>query len=177
MRFARSGRIVAIVMAFLVVLIVGGGVANAAPYGQNAPRLGVIDPGPCAGSYIDTQGSGFHAGETVLVSRDGISVGSVTASADGSFSDRIMLDKVAIGGHTVTATGQSTGVSASSPFTVTDSACDATTVTTATTVAAAPAAGSGSLAFTGAAVTGIGALALVALVGGLVLIVLGRRRA
>ncbi|MEY2425214.1 MAG: hypothetical protein QOI61_786 [Actinomycetota bacterium] len=88
------------------------------------------------GGTMTASGGGFRAGEkvNVVVSSDPVTVGTPTADDSGLVSQSFTLPaSVTAGQHTVTLTGQDSGVTISSPFTVT--AQQAGTTTTSTTVA------------------------------------------
>jgi outer membrane protein assembly factor BamB len=64
-------------------------------------------------------GTGFGVDERVVLSFDGSVLRHASTDADGSFAQRIRVPAPALpGGHTVTAEGESSGRSASAPFTV-----------------------------------------------------------
>ena len=165
-----------VVMPFLATALLvslGAGVADAAPYGSSSPGVGVSDPGPCSGSSTTLSGSNFAPGQTVTITVDGGSSGAATAGANGSFTQAVNLSAFGVGAHTVTASGSNGSASASAVVKVVD--CSAIDAAGPTTVPAATA--NGNLAYTGAAVVGLGLFAGVALVVGLGLVLLGRRRA
>ena len=73
-----------------------------------------------AGSQVNLNGTGFGGGEQVNLTIDGSLATSVTADGNGNFTTSItMPSSVAFGGHTITATGVSSGHSASVVFSVT----------------------------------------------------------
>src|SRR5579859_907919 len=73
-----------------------------------------------AGSNVTVTGSGFGASETVNIAVDGGVVISVTSDGNGNFSTVITLSSsLSAGAHTISATGVSSGHSASATFTVT----------------------------------------------------------
>jgi hypothetical protein len=172
MKILSIRRAIIFLMAAAAIVLTGSGIATAAPYGTSSPQLGVLDPGPCSGAYVTAQGQGFQAGETVAVFRDGQSVGSVVAGSDGTFSDRIDLTSTTPGSHTVSATGAVTNISASGGFTVQAQSCDGGQ----SNVVTASGNSTGSLAFTGTEVASLGIVAVIALAGGILLVLLGRRR-
>jgi len=70
-----------------------------------------------AGTTVQVSGSGFGHRETVNVSFDSTPVASAQASKSGTFSTTFVVPQTAQpGSHTVTATGQNTGRSASATF-------------------------------------------------------------
>ncbi len=73
-----------------------------------------------AGSNVTVTGSGFGASETVNIAVDGGGVTSVASDGNGNFSTVITLSSsLSSGAHTISATGVSSGHSASATFTVT----------------------------------------------------------
>jgi hypothetical protein len=71
-----------------------------------------------AGSGLTIAGSGFQPGETVLVFFNGAQVGSPIAGANGVFKLTIVVPQLAAGTYQVDAKGQTSGATASAPFTV-----------------------------------------------------------
>jgi PQQ-like domain len=70
-------------------------------------------------SSVKVKGSGFGASETVTITFDSTPVKVTTSSGTGTFSTRFQVPQAAsIGTHTVTATGQNSGKTASAPFQV-----------------------------------------------------------
>jgi len=73
-----------------------------------------------AGSSVKVTGSGYASGDLVDVFFDSKLVDTVTASASGTFTSTIKVPKrAATGQHTVKASGQAGGVSATASFKVT----------------------------------------------------------
>jgi hypothetical protein len=97
---------------------------------------------------------------------DGTTFPSATAGTSGAFCSTLVLGASLTGTHTITATG------------ATSARTSSTTIKVAGVAAAAPAADTtdSNLAFTGAAVIGVGALGGLLLVGGAVMVFAGRRR-
>ena len=71
------------------------------------------------GTVVSVSGTGFQSGETVKLSWGSAGVGSSTASNRGAFSASFTVPPTPGGSHTVVATGESSGLSASAVFTVT----------------------------------------------------------
>jgi hypothetical protein len=70
-------------------------------------------------SSVKVKGSGFGASETVAITFDTTPIQETTSSSTGTFTTRFQVPQGAsIGRHTVTATGQSSGSTASAPFQV-----------------------------------------------------------
>ena len=148
-------------------------------------ELAVFDPGPCVGAYVTASGSGFNPGETIDLSRDGVTVLAVAAGADGTFAVRVDIAGVQNGEHVITATGTTSGFSSSGTFDVEPQVCTSESGTTviAVVVAAGSVAASsdsslatGSLATTGFPVAPVLALAVLALLVGTMLLVATRNR-
>ncbi len=90
------------------------------------------------GGTMTVSGGGFATGETVrvVVSSDPVTVGTPTANDSGLVSQSFTLpSSMTAGQHSVSLTGQDSGVTISSPFTVTAQQAG-TTTTTSTTIAA-----------------------------------------
>ena len=125
----------------------------------------VSNRAPTAGSSVTFCGSGFQAGETVLIALDnGTRYPSVVADASGAFCTVAVLGVSLSGTHTLIATGVTSGRTSSTTIKVLGVTASAGTTT------------SGGLAFTGAEVIGIGALGGLLLVGGAIMVFAGRRR-
>jgi hypothetical protein len=153
-----------VMFGVIIAMVAFAGPAGAAPY-TTAPTTSVSDQTPAAGSSVTFCGSGFQAGETVAITLDtGTEYPSVVADTSGAFCTTIVLGASLSGTHTLTATGATSGATSSTTITVAGASANAGTTTT------------GGLAFTGAAVIGIGALGGLLLVGGAALVVAGRRR-
>jgi outer membrane protein assembly factor BamB len=70
-------------------------------------------------SNVTVNGTGFGAGEQVSLTFDTMNVGTATTTSSGTFSHKITVPSSALPGtHTVTAVGQSSGLSASASFLV-----------------------------------------------------------
>ena len=154
-----------ILMFGMIIAMVGfAGPANAQPY-VPASTVSVSDQTPAAGSSLTFCGADFQAGETVTIALDnGTAYPSVVADSSGAFCTTLVLGATLTGTHTLTATGTTSGSTASIEITV--AGVTASVIPTATA----------GLAFTGAAVLGIGALGALILVGGALLVFAGRRR-
>src|SRR5664279_3659472 len=146
-------------------------------------ELAVFDPGPCVGAFVTTSGSGFGAGEPVDLLRDGVTVTTVAAAADGSFSVRVDIAGVQNGVHVITATGTISGFSSSGAFDVEPQVCTTESGTTVVAVvatesgAAVVVAGSGTaLASTGFPTVQVLAAAVLALLVGTMLLIATRNR-
>jgi len=146
-------------------------------------ELAVFDPGPCVGAFVTTSGSGFGAGEPIDLLRDGVTVTTVAAAADGSFSVRVDIAGVQNGVHVITATGTISGFSSSGAFDVEPQVCTTESGTTVVAVvatesgAAVVVAGSGTaLASTGFPTVQVLAAAVLALLVGTMLLIATRNR-
>jgi hypothetical protein len=158
-----SGPLIAM-FGMIIAMVAFALPANAAPYATQ-PTTSVSNGAPTAGSAITFCGQGFAPGETVTVTLDnGTTYPSVTADASGAFCTTIVLGANLSGNHAITARGVTSGRTSSTAITVQGVSASAATTT------------SGGLAFTGAAVIGLGALGGALLVGGAIMVVAGRRR-
>ena len=149
-----------IVMFGMIIAMVGfAAPANAAPYVPQ-PTVSVSDQTPTAGSSLTFCGADFLPGETVTIGLDnGTTYPSVVADKGGAFCATIVLGASLTGTHTLTATGTTSGRTASIKITI-----------------AGVTASTGGLAFTGPAVIGVSALGGLLLVGGAMMVLAGRRR-
>jgi outer membrane protein assembly factor BamB len=113
-------RMVRLAAAVLIALSSMAGPATAS--GRASPLAAVIKLSPNVGPPtlpFRVQGRGFGATEIVDVTFDLIAIGSATTSGAGSFSKKVTVPTDATpGAHTVTATGETSHLSASSGFTV-----------------------------------------------------------
>ncbi|HYO17885.1 MAG TPA: hypothetical protein VES02_04365 [Dermatophilaceae bacterium] len=158
----RLGASLTAILGVIIAMVAFSGPANAA-YGDQ-PTTSVSDQTPAAGSSLTFCGSGFQPGETVTIVLDnGTTYPSVTADAAGDFCTTIVLGASLSGTHTLTATGTTSGITASTTIQVLGVSANAGPT-------------GGGLAFTGAAVIGIGALGGLLLVGGGMILFATRRR-
>jgi hypothetical protein len=151
-----------IVMFGVIIAMVAFAVpANAAPYATQ-PTTSVSNQNPVAGSSVTFCGQGFLPGETVAIALDTTTEASVTANASGDFCTTVVLGATLTGTHTLTAVGVTSGRTSSTQVRIATAQASAGTT--------------GGLAFTGAAVIGIGALGGLLLIGGATMVLAGRRR-
>jgi len=137
--------------------------ANAAPYATQ-PATSVSNQAPASGSSLQFCGSGFAPGETVTIALDnGTTFPSDQADSSGAFCTTIVLGASLSGTHTLVATGTTSGRTSSTTIQVAGVAANSSDT-------------NDELAFTGAAVVGIGGLGALLLVGGGVMVFAGRRR-
>jgi antitoxin (DNA-binding transcriptional repressor) of toxin-antitoxin stability system len=112
----RAYRFLALLFVALVATAVAPSVASAEPYPAGEPAASVSTGTTTEGGSVTFSGSGFEPGETITITVDGVVVATVTASSDGTFSVRLKLSSV--GTANLVATGESSGVTASSTVTV-----------------------------------------------------------
>jgi uncharacterized membrane protein len=148
---------------FAAMLMLAGG-ANAAsvapPPGGGTGGVHITNPSPQPGGTVTVSGQNCDVNSPVTVSFDGTQIGSGTTDGSGNYSITVTIPSDASPGHhTITVTGAS---------------CSGTLGIEV--VAPSSANGGGSLAGTGVAVVGIGALGVVLLVGGGMMLLAGRRR-
>ena len=124
-RFARFGAVLVGVLS-LVFLAGPGSVASAAPaYGPAGGTAAVsitvsVDPATEVVT-VTVSGTGFDPSEVIVIDvfSQGINVGQTHADATGAFSDTVTLPAgLAAGTHTIVATGQTSGKTASASFTL-----------------------------------------------------------
>jgi hypothetical protein len=167
-RMRRALAPVAVLIIVMVALVGVGRAASAAPYGTTKAGLAVIDPGPCTGTaFAKTFGHDFIPGELVTLSRGGTTIGTTNADSQGNFEFDVTVAGVPPGTYVVRATGAS-GRTASEIVVLQQSNCGHATVTHNN--------GGGGLAFTGVPALALGGIAAILLVGGVGLIMAGRRR-
>jgi hypothetical protein len=77
-----------------------------------------VNPGSgAAGRSVSLNGTGFGASEQVNLAIDGNGASSVTSDGNGNFATSLQLStSLGVGGHTISATGVTSGHSASVPF-------------------------------------------------------------
>ena len=161
----RLGAPLILMFALIIAMTALAAPANAAPY-TTAPTTSVSNQTPTAGSSLTFCGSDFQAGETIAITLDnGTTYPSVVADSSGSFCTTVVLGASLSGTHTLTATGTTSGSTASTQIRVLGVSSNAGTTTTP-----------GGLAFTGATVLGIGALGTLLLLGGTAMLLATRRR-
>jgi outer membrane protein assembly factor BamB len=101
-------------------LIVSGVLGQVGATGGTADASITLKPhvGPPT-TRTTVAGTGLHPIEQVLITFDAKQVGEATTDGSGSFSAKVKVPRSAKpGGHTVTATGQPSGLEASAPFLV-----------------------------------------------------------
>jgi len=153
------------VLATAFVLFVGVPIAAAQQYPPDAPSVSVSDSTVAPGESIVLTGERWQGGASIVLTfhSAAVSLGSVTARPDGSFSTSVTIpSSAAPGAHQILATG-----TASSGATRTV-ATDLTVLGTVTPP--------GGTAFTGSRLQVWMVAGVVLLFVGLALIVLGRRR-
>jgi hypothetical protein len=180
-----------LIMIFGVMLAIVGfaGPASAAPY-SNQATISVSNQTPNAGSTIRVCGLGFGRSEAVLITLNqtrrvrGTRLAVAFTNRSGAFCTRINVGN-RIGTETITARGIRSGRTASATIRVirkgelgvTVLGVSATTGTSAntaiSTISATPAAS--GLAFTGANAIGLSAIAVLLLLGGGAMVVVGKR--
>jgi hypothetical protein len=160
-----SKRLVAVLVAvagLIIAAIAFSSSAEAAPYGGGA-TISASSSTVAPGGTVTISGSGFAPGQTVTLTLHTLPYTfpeSPTVQSDGTWSATVTIPSdTPTGTHTITATDPA-GDSASFTITVT---------------AAAPS-GGGGISTTGVAVIGIASIGAVLLIGGMVMLLAGRRR-
>jgi len=180
----RLGAPLILMFGVIIALVAFAAPANAdSPY-RHHPTVSVSHERARAGDRVQCRGTGFQPGETVTIGSDNhrvgqrhhLSVGGTTypsavADSSGAFFSTLVLEANFTGTQTITVTGTTSGAAASVPIVVAGVSANASPPA----AAASPPAAAG-LAFTGAAVLGIGSLGGLLLVGGAALVLAGRRR-
>ena len=134
------------------------------PY-THQPTCSVSDERPAEGGHFTLHGKGFGRHEHMrdVLHSVPFTLAPAVTDASGNFATTVALPMGFTGVHTISSTGATTGRTATVTITI-----------GGTTTAAAPT--SNGLAFTGAAVIGIGSLAVLLLVGGGLMLFASRRR-
>ena len=120
---------------------------------------------------MTASGSGFNPGEEITILRDGVTIATVNAGTDGTFSTRVDLDGVDFGTHVVTAVGSSSDFSATGVFETQAQVCVSGSTTVSTTTGAVVVLA--STGFPTGLLLGTAALVMFA---GVLLVVAARRR-
>ena len=166
----RLGAPLILMFGVIIALVAFAVPANAAYV--TPTTVSVSNQTPKAGSSVLFCGTGFQPGETVTIGLDnGTTYPSAVADSSGAFCTTLVLGKTLSGTYTITARGATSGATASVTIVVAGVSANASRPA----AAASPPAAAG-LAFTGAAVLGIGSLGGLLLVGGAALVLAGRRR-
>ena len=179
----RFGAPLILIFGVIIALVAFAAPANAmeGPYRHhNHGTVSVSNEHPREGDRVQCRGTGFKPGETVTIGSDNHRVGqrhhrttypSAVTDSSGAIFSTVVLEANFTGTQTITVTGTTSGAAASVPIVVAGVSANASPPAAA---ASRPAAA--GLAFTGAAVLGIGSLGGLLLVGGAALVLAGRRR-
>ena len=165
------------VMAALAALAIGvfafSGAASAYTPSGGTSALTISTTTPCAGCSVTISGSGFASGEKIGITEHSKveTLGSAVALSSGSFSATVTTASDLTGTHEIVALGASSGHRA----VVTIDVPEASGTGTSSGSGSGSSSG-GGLASTGVAVIGIGAVGVVLLAGGGVMLMAGRRR-
>lgn len=160
-------RLIAVLAAVIGLVTIAaslGATASAYPPGQ-APQISLNKSSVPAGSPVTVFGQKFTPNQQADLSLHStpVALGVVTIDANGNFTAQVTIPSgTTLGAHTVEALDVASGDVATAPLTVTGSGTSG--------------GGGGTLGGTGVAVIGIGALGAVLLVGGLLMLMAGRRR-
>lgn len=159
-----------VMFGLIMAMVTFAAPANAYP-GGTQPAVSVSTGTPAAGSSLKFCGTGFQPGETVTITLDnGTTYPSAVADSSGGFCTTVVLGATLTGAHTLTATGATSGSTSSAAIQVLGASASGVPPTTAV-----PPTTSG-LAFTGAAVIGIGGLGGLLLLSGALMVLASRRR-
>lgn len=153
------------VFGVIVAAVAFASPASAVTYPIQPGSATVSTQTPAAGGSVEFCGKGFKAGETVTITVGSTSFPSVTASSSGEFCTTLVLGISLSGPQTITATGATSGTKTSVSIVVGGAANTGGTGT-----------GDDALANTGALVLSIGALGVLLVVGGSMLVLAGKRR-
>jgi hypothetical protein len=167
----RLGAPLILMFGVIIALVALAAPANAGDYAHHR-RVSVSNETATAGSSVQFCGIGFQSLKTVTIGwGDGTTDSSAVADSSGNFCSIIVLGAHRTGTHTITAREATSGATASATIVVPGVSANVPGVSANATPPAAA-----GLAFTGAAVLGIGSLGGLLLVGGAALVLAGRRR-
>jgi hypothetical protein len=147
--------------------------ASAVTYPPPAAGATVSTQNPAVGGSVEFCGKGFTAGERVTIKVGATSFPSVTADSSGEFCTTLVLGVSLSGPQTIVATGVTSGTKVSASIVVGGTS---TGGTGGTSGGGTSGNGDDALANTGAVVISIGALGVLLVVGGSMLVLAGRRR-
>lgn len=170
--FKKLGLMLVALLAIAATGLAVSTSANAQPYVQ---ETFTSPPTAAGGQPITITGSGWVPGETITLTlhSDPMVLGTTTADASGDWSVTVTIPTSATcGEHTITATGSATNRAADQP----KSESHGITITPPCVQPSVSTTPPSSVSVTGVAAMGIGALGVVLLVGGGVMLLLGRRR-
>lgn len=164
----RSTSVLLAVVGLLTAVLASASSAGAAPY-HKQPTLAVSTTTPAVGATITVTGADYGANETVNLTLHTATynLGSAQTDANGGFTTSITLPAGVSGTHTLTGTGMTSHGVASVTLVIGGSGTGAV---------GGSSGGGGGLSNTGAAVIGAGALGISLLIGGLLMLLAGRRR-
>jgi hypothetical protein len=161
MRIIASVAAVGAALAAMLLVATGASAQSTAPAPGGVGGVHVTNPHPHAGGSITVSGTKCTPGATVTVKLDGsTTLGSGTTDSSGAYSIPVTIpSSTSPGHHTISVVGGN---------------CAGSGVLGIEVLAPS---GSGNLAGTGVAVVGIGAVGVVLLIGGGLMLLAGRRRA
>ncbi|MBW8801510.1 MAG: IPT/TIG domain-containing protein [Streptomyces sp.] len=149
------------IIALAGLLALAAGTAGAAPY-TNQPTVRASTTNPAVGGTLTLSGSGFGANDTLTITLDtGDTLGTTTTDSSGAYSVTVTLPAGVSGDHTIVVADEATDESASIAITIGSGSNPS---------------GGGGVSNTGVAVMSIGGVGALLLVGGLSLMLLGKRR-
>jgi hypothetical protein len=172
-----SKRLLAVVIAVLGMVLAAvsfSASAGAAPPPGSSTGSGtspvVTTQTPPAGGQLGVSGQGCGPFETIDISLDNgaFPLGTTQTDSSGAYDTTVTLPDGVTGPHTLSVVGETSGCSGALALNITAAGSGGGGGTSG--------GGGGSLASTGVAVAGIGAVGLVLLVGGGLMLLAGRRR-
>ncbi len=170
---SSTKRLIAVAVALVGMLLAAlsfGASALAAPtdYGSGTSPI-VTTQTPPEGGQVGVSGQGCAPGETIDISLDNgaFDLGSTTTDSTGAYNTTVTLPAGVTGVHTINVIGESSGCSGAAAINI---------GAVGSGGGSGGESGGGGLASTGVAVAGIGAVGLVLLVGGGLMLMAGRRR-
>jgi len=158
-------RLIAVTIAVFGLLVAAASFGTSAmAYPGSGTSPVVSTQTPTAGGQLTLSGQGCAANETLTLTLDtGDVLGTTTTDSTGAYSTSVTLPSGVTGHHTITVSGSA--------------GCSGTAGVEIQASGGGGGGGSGGgLAGTGVAVIGIGALGVVLLVGGALMLMAGRRR-
>ena len=161
-------RLTAVFVAMIGLIIAAaslGSPASAYPDGVN-PTIAVSDTTPAQGQSLTVTGAHFtpNSSAKLTLHSTPVDLGSVSTDANGNFAAQVTIpSSTPAGAHTIEALDMATGDVTAAAITV-------------SATSGGGGGGGGGLAGTGVAVIGVGALGVVLLAGGGLMLLAGRRR-
>ncbi len=177
---SAPSRLLAVAIAVFVTVLAAlslSGSASAAPgdYGGGATSPVVTTQTPTVGSQLGVSGQACAPNETLTLSLGQATLGTTVTDASGAYSTTVTLPSGVTGPQVITVKG-SQGCFGTEALVISAASGGGNGGGNGSGSGSGSGGGGGSLASTGVAVAGIGAVGVVLLVGGGLMLLAGRRR-